>query len=414
MFPGDAGEGILHGDIVERNMLMEDQKPLIDYNQSGLLNARIIVVGVGGGGCNAVLSMIQAEVSGVEFVAVNTDLQALNRVPANRIQIGGSTSRGLGAGANPDVGRKAALEDIDKIRNVLKGADMVFVTAGMGGGTGTGAAPVVSQVAMELGALTVAVVTRPFSFEGPKRESNAQKGLSELKKNSDTLIVIPNDRLMAVVGKEVPLTNAFKTADDILRQGVQGISDIITKPGLINLDFADVRTTMAKMGRAVMGIGSGKGEKRAIEAAKNAINSPLLEEASIRGARGVLVNFTGGSDMTLHEVMEASNLIQEEGMKGLNIIFGTVVDESPQEAIHITVIAAGFDPPESAGEEGTSEEGAPAVELDPEAIQSIPAYLRRQGVVTRGPLGKDNIEQPAELDPNHVDTPAIWRKRGDV
>jgi cell division protein FtsZ len=358
--------------------------------------------------------MIQAEVSGVEFVAVNTDLQALNRVPANRIQMGGSTSRGLGAGANPDIGRKAALEDIDKIRNVLKGADMVFVTAGMGGGTGTGAAPVVSQVAMELGALTVAVVTRPFSFEGPKREANAQKGLADLKKNSDTLIVIPNDRLMSVVGKDVPLTNAFKTADDILRQGVQGISDIITKPGLINLDFADVRTTMSKMGRAVMGIGSGTGEKRAVEAARNAINSPLLEEASIRGARGVLVNFSGGSDMTLHEVMEASNLIQEEGQKGLNIIFGTVVDESPQEAIHITVIAAGFDPPET-------EElpiGEPLVSSDditPEALQSIPAYLRRQSPVAKLPLEREGVEEPSsELDPSHIDTPAIWRKRGDA
>ena len=393
---------------------MEDQKPMIDYNQSGLLNARIIVVGVGGGGCNAVLSMIQAEVSGVEFVAVNTDLQALNRVPANRVQIGGATSRGLGAGANPDIGRKAALEDIDKIRNVLKGADMVFVTAGMGGGTGTGAAPVVSQVAMELGALTVAVVTRPFSFEGPKREANAQKGLADLKKNSDTLIVIPNDRLMSVVGKDVPLTNAFKTADDILRQGVQGISDIITKPGLINLDFADVRTTMSKMGRAVMGIGSGTGEKRAVEAARNAINSPLLEEASIRGARGVLVNFSGGSDMTLHEVMEASNLIQEEGQKGLNIIFGTVVDESPQEAIHITVIAAGFDPPESETLP-ISEPLASSGEIDPEALQAIPAYLRSQTpVVNKLPGEKDDGEDQAEFDPAHIDTPAIWRKRGDA
>jgi len=393
---------------------MEDQKPMIDYNQSGLLNARIIVVGVGGGGCNAVLSMIQAEVSGVEFVAVNTDLQALNRVPANRVQIGGATSRGLGAGANPDIGRKAALEDIDKIRNVLKGADMVFVTAGMGGGTGTGAAPVVSQVAMELGALTVAVVTRPFSFEGPKREANAQKGLADLKKNSDTLIVIPNDRLMSVVGKDVPLTNAFKTADDILRQGVQGISDIITKPGLINLDFADVRTTMSKMGRAVMGIGSGTGEKRAVEAARNAINSPLLEEASIRGARGVLVNFSGGSDMTLHEVMEASNLIQEEGQKGLNIIFGTVVDESPQEAIHITVIAAGFDPPESETIP-ISEPLASSGEIDPEALQAIPAYLRRQApVVNKLPGDKADGEDQGDFDPAHIDTPAIWRKRGDA
>ena len=388
---------------------MDDREPLIDYNQSGLLEARILVVGVGGGGCNAVNTMVREKVAGVEFVAVNTDLQALNRISAQRIQIGGQLSRGLGAGANPEVGRRAAMEDIEKIRSVVKGADMVFVTAGMGGGTGTGAAPVISQVAMEAGALTVAVVTRPFGFEGPKRERNALEGLQELKRSADTLIIIPNDRLLSVVEKNVPITDAFKMADDILRQGVQGISDIITRPGLINLDFADVKTTMARMGRAVMGIGIGRGEGRASVAARHAINSPLLEDASIRGARGVLVNFHGGSDMTLHEVIEASKLIQEEGDKGINMIFGTVVEDEPREEIRITVIAAGFDAPEESGEEKSQEEP-----LDPEQIQEIPAYLRKQKS-NIGTSVAHSQERPAPLSDTgeELDRPAIWRKRGD-
>ena len=389
---------------------MDDREPLIDYNQSGLLEARILVVGVGGGGCNAVNTMVREKVAGVEFVAVNTDLQALNRISAQRIQIGGQLSRGLGAGANPEVGRRAAMEDIEKIRSVVKGADMVFVTAGMGGGTGTGAAPVISQVAMEAGALTVAVVTRPFGFEGPKRERNALEGLQELKRSADTLIIIPNDRLLSVVEKNVPITDAFKMADDILRQGVQGISDIITRPGLINLDFADVKTTMARMGRAVMGIGIGRGEGRASVAARHAINSPLLEDASIRGARGVLVNFHGGSDMTLHEVIEASKLIQEEGDKGINMIFGTVVEDEPREEIRITVIAAGFDAPEESGEEKSQEEP-----LDAEQIQEIPAYLRKQKS-NIGTSVSHSQDRPAPLSSDtgeELDRPAIWRKRGD-
>ncbi|KGA94423.1 Cell division protein FtsZ [Leptospirillum ferriphilum] len=389
---------------------MDDREPLIDYNQSGLLEARILVVGVGGGGCNAVNTMVREKVAGVEFVAVNTDLQALNRISAQRIQIGGQLSRGLGAGANPEVGRRAAMEDIEKIRSVVKGADMVFVTAGMGGGTGTGAAPVISQVAMEAGALTVAVVTRPFGFEGPKRERNALEGLEALKKSTDTLIIIPNDRLLSVVEKNVPITDAFKMADDILRQGVQGISDIITRPGLINLDFADVKTTMARMGRAVMGIGIGRGEGRASVAARHAINSPLLEDASIRGARGVLVNFHGGSDMTLHEVIEASKLIQEEGDKGINMIFGTVVEDEPREEIRITVIAAGFDAVDEPEAEEPQEEM-----LDPDQIQEIPAYLRKQRATHGTPL-PHSLERSAPLgaEPGEeFERPAIWRKRGD-
>ena len=389
---------------------MDDRESLIDYEQSGLLEARILVVGVGGGGCNAVNSMVREKVTGVEFVAVNTDLQALNRISAQRIQIGGQLSRGLGAGANPEVGRRAAMEDIEKIRSVVKGADMVFVTAGMGGGTGTGAAPVISQVAMEAGALTVAVVTRPFGFEGPKRERNALEGLEALKKSTDTLIIIPNDRLLSVVEKNVPITDAFKMADDILRQGVQGISDIITRPGLINLDFADVKTTMARMGRAVMGIGIGRGEGRASVAARHAINSPLLEDASIRGARGVLVNFHGGSDMTLHEVIEASKLIQEEGDKGINMIFGTVVEDEPREEIRITVIAAGFDAVDEPEAEEPQEEM-----LDPDQIQEIPAYLRKQRATHGTPL-PHSLERSAPLgaEPGEeFERPAIWRKRGD-
>ncbi len=388
---------------------MDEMEPLIDYNQSGLLEARILVVGVGGGGCNAVNTMIRSKVTGVEFVAVNTDLQALNRIAAHRVQIGGQLSRGLGAGANPEIGRRAALEDLEKIRSILKGADMVFVTAGMGGGTGTGAAPIISQVAMEIGALTVAVVTKPFSFEGPKREKNADEGLQELRKHADTLIVIPNDRLMSVVERSVPLTDAFKMADDILRQGVQGISDIITRPGLINLDFADVKTTMSRMGRAVMGIGVGRGEGRAMEAARNAIASPLLEDASIRGAKGVLVNFHGGSDMTLHEVIEASQLISEEGNRDINMIFGTVVEDEPRDEIRITVIAAGF------GEDEAVEEVPDVSEaLDPEQLQEIPAYMRKQapGLGFKSAFPGDKRTGDPVSDEN-LERPAIWRKKGD-
>ena len=386
-------------------------EPLIDYKQSGILGARILVIGVGGGGCNAIHTMIMSDLKGVEFVAVNTDLQALNRIDAHRIQIGNSVSRGLGAGANPEVGRRSALEDVDKIRAVVTGSDMVFVTAGMGGGTGTGAAPVIAQVARECGILTVAVVTTPFGFEGPKRCRNAEEGLRELRRFSDTLIVIPNDRLESVVDRGTPLIDAFKKADDVLRQGVQGISDIITRPGLINLDFADVKTTMANMGRAVMGIGTATGPDRALIAARAAINSPLLEDSSIRGAKGILVNFRGGSDMTLNEITGASRLIEEEAEKGsANLIFGTVVEDHPMEEIHITVIATGFDQPSERGqakEEASSSETPP-----PEGLEEIPAYLRRQGGQPVRPLLRES--SPEEESPDdQSERPAIWRKRGE-
>lgn len=386
-------------------------EPLIDYKQSGILGARILVIGVGGGGCNAVHTMMLADLKGVEFVAVNTDVQALNRIDAHRIQIGGDVSRGLGAGANPDIGRRSALEDVDKIRDIVAGSDMVFVTAGMGGGTGTGAAPVIAQVARESGILTVAVVTTPFGFEGPKRSRNAEEGLRELRRFTDTLIVIPNDRLESVVDRGTPLIDAFKKADDVLRQGVQGISDIITRPGLINLDFADVRTTMANMGRAVMGIGTASGPDRALVAARAAINSPLLEDSSIRGARGILVNFRGGSDMTLNEITEASRLIEEEAQKGsANLIFGTVVEDHPMDEIYITVIATGFDQsPDTDTEEAVASNDIPQSDME-----EMPAYLRKQGgarslvkePMHSAPHGTENRDEFSER-------PAIWRKRGE-
>ena len=386
------------------------EEPIIDYKQSGILGARILVIGVGGGGCNAIRSMIQSDLKGVEFVAVNTDVQALNRIDAQRIQIGSAVSRGLGAGANPEVGRRSAIEDMEKIRSVVVGADMVFVTAGMGGGTGTGAAPVIAQVAREAGILTVAVVTTPFGFEGPKRGRNAEEGLRELRRYTDTLIVIPNDRLESVVDRGTPLIDAFKKADDVLRQGVQGISDIITRPGLINLDFADVRTTMANMGRAVMGIGTASGPDRALMAARAAINSPLLEDSSIRGAKGILVNFRGGSNMTLNEITEASRRIEEEAEKGsANLIFGTVVEDHPMDEIFITVIATGFDRPVEPEEKEAIDEPLPPQE----GQEEMPTYLRRQApTLGRLPL-KDVPPASPPSDEGLSERPAIWRKRGD-
>ena len=385
------------------------EEPLIDFKQSGILGARILVIGVGGGGCNAVHTMMLADLKGVEFVAVNTDVQALNRVDAHRIQIGGDVSRGLGAGANPEVGRRSALEDLDKIRSVVAGADMVFVTAGMGGGTGTGAAPVIAQVARENGILTVAVVTTPFGFEGPKRSRNAEEGLRELRRFTDTLIVIPNDRLESVVDRGTPLIDAFKKADDVLRQGVQGISDIITRSGLINLDFADVKTTMSNMGRAVMGTGTASGPDRALVAARAAINSPLLEDSSIRGAKGILVNYRGGSDMTLNEITEATRLIAEEAEKGAaNIIFGTVVEDHPMDEIYITVIATGFDIPSEVPAENKEAPNESALGNQEE----IPAFLRKQNI-GRVPYKDSSAPVEPEVGGDLSERPAIWRKRGE-
>ncbi len=304
--------------------------------------ASIKVVGIGGGGSNAVNRMIAAGLQGVEFCAVNTDAQALYLANAGtKLQIGEQLTKGLGAGANPEIGYKAAEESRDGIEAMLKGADMVFITAGMGGGTGTGAAAIIAEIAQKIGALTVGVVTKPFSFEGKKRKQQAEEGISSLREKVDTLITIPNDRLLQVVEKKTPILEAFRVADDVLRQGVQGISDLIAVPGLINLDFADVRTIMAETGPALMGVGQGSGENRTVEAAKAATNSPLLE-TSIEGARGVLINVTGGTDLGLYEVHEAAEIVAGHADPDANIIFGAVIDENCQDQVRVTVIATGF------------------------------------------------------------------------
>ncbi len=306
--------------------------------------ARIKVIGVGGGGGNAVNRMALAGLSGVEFIVANTDQQALqNNAAPVRVQIGSQLTKGLGAGADPNVGRAAALEDTDRILEVLSGADMVFVTTGLGGGTGTGAAPVIASLANQLGALTVAVVTKPFKFEGRKRATQAEAGLDELANSVDTMITIPNDRLLATVDRATSMSAAFETADDVLRQAIQGISDLILVPGLINLDFADVKTIMSRMGMAIMGTGVATGQDRANLAATAAISSPLLEDASVHGARGVIINITGGPDLTLSEANEASEIIHGAAHEDANIIFGAVVDPAMEGRVKITVIATGFD-----------------------------------------------------------------------
>jgi len=316
----------------------------LKLEEEGRTGARINVVGVGGGGSNAVNRMVQAGLEGVEFVVANTDLQALKLNAAPRkLQIGAKLTKGLGAGADPNVGRQAALEDTEKLIEALDGADMVFVTTGLGGGTGTGAAPVIASLASEFGALTIAVVTKPFKFEGRKRQTQSERGLEELRQSVDTVITIPNERLLATIARSTSLTDAFGTADDVLRQAIQGISDLILVPGLINLDFADVKTIMAGMGLAIMGTGLSEGERRAMMAASAAISSPLLEDASVKGARGVIINVTGGPDLSLIEVSEASAVIQEAAHEEANIIFGAVVDPSMEGKVKITVIATGFD-----------------------------------------------------------------------
>jgi cell division protein FtsZ len=314
---------------------------LIEFDD--VSHAKILVIGVGGGGGNAVNTMISGNLDGVEFVVANTDMQALeaNMAP-HKIQLGNALTKGLGAGANPDVGRRSAEESMQQIADLIAGADMVFVTAGMGGGTGTGAAPVIAQIARDCGALTVGVVTKPFGFEGKKRARQAIEGIERLESAVDTLIVIPNNRLLALVGTQTSMVEAFRKADSVLLNAVQGISDLMTVPGLINVDFADVRTIMSGMGRALMGTGIGTGKRRATEAAETAISSPLLEDVSIDGATGILINITGGPDLTLHEVNEASSLIQQAAHEDANIIFGSVIDPNLSEEVRITVIATGF------------------------------------------------------------------------
>jgi cell division protein FtsZ len=313
-------------------------------HEADSIPARIKVIGCGGGGGNAVNRMIDAQLRGIEFIAANTDLQALAKCRAPiKLQIGKQLTKGLGAGADPEMGRKAALEDTEHILETLEGADMVFLTAGLGGGTGTGAVPIIASLAAELGALTVAVVTKPFGFEGRRRMQLAERGVEELRNAVDTLITIPNERLLNFVERGTPLFEAFRIADDVLRQAVQGISDLITIPGEVNVDFADVRTIMTGMGMALMGTGVAKGEHRALEAAQRAISSPLLEETSIQGAKGVLINISGGHDLTLHEVAEAARIIADSVDPDANIISGMVIDPQLEEAMKVTVIATGFD-----------------------------------------------------------------------
>jgi cell division protein FtsZ len=327
--------------IDDRNDEGHEMELSFEDAQSGMANIKVI--GVGGGGGNAINRMISARLEGVHFLAANTDCQALqaNRAPV-KLQLGGKLTKGLGAGGNPEIGRSAALEDTEKVLETLNGADMVFVTTGLGGGTGTGAAPIIANLAREMGSLVVAVVTMPFSFEGRRRRAQAEEGLAALREVVDTVITIPNDKLLHTVEVGTPINEAFMIADDILRQAVQGISDLITIPGEINLDFADVKSVMSGMGMALMGTGVADGEHRAVEAAQRAVSSPLLEDASIHGAKGVLINISGGEDMSLHEVSEAAKIIQEAADPEANIIFGTVVDRAQQAGIKVTVIATGF------------------------------------------------------------------------
>jgi cell division protein FtsZ len=317
---------------------------MFSFQEDVLLPVRIKVIGIGGAGCNAVNTMIASGLARVDFIAGNTDLQALDRALAPfKIQLGPERTRGLGAGAKPEIGKDAALESKDHIRECLEGADMVFVTAGMGGGTGTGATPIVASIAREMGILTVGVVTKPFQYEGQRRHKHAEEGILDLRRHVDTLLVIPNQRLLGIVDKSTPLLEAFKVADDVLRQAIQGIADVITTTGHVNVDFADVRTVMSHTGRAVMGMGISRGPNRAIEAAQKAICSPLLEEGSVEGARGVLLNITGGPSMSLHEIEEAASIIQQTADAEANIIVGQVINPDMGEDLVVTVIATGFE-----------------------------------------------------------------------
>ena len=359
------------------------------------------VVGVGGGGCNAINTMINANFVGVDFMATNTDIQALTLSKAAvTIPIGTCLTKGLGAGSRPEIGREAALETADQIRDMIQGADMLFITAGMGGGTGTGAAPVIASIAREAGILTVGVVTKPFTFEGAIRQRRAEEGLKELRSYVDTLIVIPNQRLLSVVDKGTPLVDAFKVADDVLRQAVQGIAELITTPGLINVDFADVKTVMSHMGRAVMGMGMARGNNRAIEATQKAIASPLLEDGSIQGARGVLLNITGGPNLSLHEITEASTIIQEAVDPEANIIFGSVVHEQLNEDVVVTVIATGFEVETVRIEEKPK----PAVASAHQAV-SKPVFLRK--IANSG-----HYHDKEDLD-DEWDVPTFLRRQAD-
>ena len=397
---------------------------MIEFDENTSLAAKVKVIGIGGGGNNAINTMISSQLSGVEFVAANTDAQALaaNRAPI-KLQLGSKLTKGLGAGANPETGRKAALEDVEMIREALKDSDMVFITAGLGGGTGTGGAPVIAEVAKELGALTVAIVTKPFHFEGKKRMKQAEEGLANLKMTADALITIPNQRLLSIGGKGMTLLEAYKRADEILYHAAKGISDIIVGQGIINVDFADVRTIMSETGMALMGTGMASGESRSVEAAQRAISSPLLEDISIEGARGLLINITGGANMTLNEINEATTLVQKEAHEDANIIWGMVIDETMQEELRVTVIATGFGKveekiaaipsPVASAIVNRFKRAAP-ISVTTKENRDIPAFMRRVKVSER--FDELKLEEPAEFaadDEDRFDIPTFLRKQAD-
>ena len=376
----------------------------VDFSDELRAGAKIRVIGVGGGGGNAVNRMIAAGVTGVDFLVANTDAQALHASNAPvKIQLGAKLTKGLGAGANPEIGRRAALEDTDKVIDALEGADMVFVTAGLGGGTGSGGAPIVASLARELHALTVGVVTKPFAFEGKRRMMQAEQGLQELSQSVDTVICIPNERLMQFVDKGTSFFEAFRIADDILRQGVQGISDIITITGIINRDFADIKTIMEGMGYAVMGTAVAEGENRAVEATNRAISSPLLEDATINGAQGILLNITGSSNLTLYEVHEASSIVQKIAAENANIIFGAVRDESMGDAVKVTVIATGI----KSERLGLRPLTGPSLAIRT-AQQSVRTALARKEKL---PVEQAPSEMSAEIPKDDFDVPAFIRRR---
>jgi cell division protein FtsZ len=389
------------------NIEEENGNLRVDFSDELRQGAKIKVIGVGGGGGNAVNRMIAAKLEGVEFMVANTDLQALSVSKAPiKIQLGAKLTKGLGAGANPEIGRRAALEDTEKILDCLDGADMVFVTAGLGGGTGTGGAPVVASLSQQLGALTVAVVTKPFAFEGKRRMQQAEQGLEDLGGSVDTVICIPNERLMQFVDKGTSFFEAFRIADDILRQGVQGISDIITITGIINRDFADIKTIMEGMGYAVMGTATASGEDRAIQATNRAISSPLLEDASINGAQGILLNITGSSKLTLHEVHSASSIIQQSAADNANIIFGAVLDESMNDEVKVTVIATGvksdkYGKPIRTGRIGATNSARSTQETVKTVVQ------RREKL----PVDARPEELSPEITLDDLDVPAYLRRR---
>ena len=372
-------------------------------------NAVIKVIGVGGGGGNAVQHMVEANIEGVEFICANTDAQALSSMGSRTsLQLGNSITKGLGAGANPDVGRQAAMEDRDRIQEVIAGSDMLFITAGMGGGTGTGGAPVVAQVAKEMGILTVAVVTKPFPFEGGKRLAVADRGLSELSQYVDSLITIPNEKLLKVLGKDVSLLSAFKAANSVLQGAVQGIAELITRPGLINVDFADVRTVMAEMGMAMMGSGVSSGQDRAREAAEAAVHSPLLEDINLMGARGILVNVTAGLDMTIGEFEEVGNTVKEFASKDATVVVGTVIDPDMQDELRVTVVATGL------GSEAEAVEEKPVQLVQRNRTGEVNyADLERPAVIRKRASG-DPLPPPASADDlDYLDIPAFLRRQAD-